>query len=262
MSELQAEEASYEDAEVEQPIEAVDNVDEVSELAPEKKKIEFSEEQQAVLDDLAAKKTYKIREAERQVEQYKRELDEMRAKLPQETRPDVPKVPDPYDDDYEAKIQARDAALLKRAEFDTKRTWVDQQTAQNQQQAAYQAQQAKQETVTKFVGQAKKLGVTTEELNGAAKVIDDFGIGDTVVQFILSNDQGPLIAKYLGNNPLELDTLRRLDPMSAAIRIENVIKSKAAALGKRTPTAPDPTDTLRGNGAAPKARGPAGATFE
>jgi len=263
MSELQAEAGDFEEvefeeiAETEQPDES-----EASELAPEKEeKVSFTEEQQRVIDDIVAKKTYKMREAERQAEEYQRKLADLEAKQPKETRPEVPALPDPYDDDYAEKIRQRDEVIARRVEFDARQRMTQEQERQKAEQAQYQKQKDLEKQVDSYAKRAVQLGVSKEDLAQAGQEVARFGIGDDIATFIIGNDQGPLITKYLAANPTELDVIARLDSISAAVRIETIIKPKAAQLGKRKPTAPDPVETLSGVGANPT-KGPKGATFE
>jgi hypothetical protein len=136
---------------------------------------------------------------------------------------------------------------------------------QAQQQQAQQ-QQAEQERVGKvlneFQGNAVKLGVDEQELNLAIQQVNTYGIQQDLGMHIMERPDGPLVAKYLASNPLELDNLSGLSPYQAAIYVESQIAPKAAGLKKRTTSAPDPLTPPRGAGQPPKERGPKGATFE
>lgn len=238
-----------------------------SESAPDsgeshEQKITFTEEQQKVVNDLAAKKTFKIREAEREAEALRQQLAEAQAKVPQETRPEVPELPDPYDDNYQEVLAKREEAIRAAAKFDAAET-----VRQEQQQAQVLQQQQEQQqvlvkTVTDYAKRAETLGVNAQELQVAGNTVQQYGIDDQVVMHILNDEQGPLITKYLSQNPQALETIRNADPMSAAVYISTEVKTKAAALGVKPPTAPDPVETLTGAGVAPGERGPKGATFE
>ena len=232
------------------------------ETALAEEKVTFSDEQQKVFNDTVAKKAFETREAKRQAEDLQRQLDEAKAAIPQEQAPNVPKLPDPYDDNYEDQVAARDDAIRAKERFDARQSFA--QTQREQAQAAQQREQqaALNNKVTEYSNRATALGVNAQELQAAGNLVSQYGINDQVTQFILGDDQGPLITQYLSKNPMELETIRTLDPMQAAIHISSNIKSKAAALGVRTPTAPDPAEILRGSGVAPSKRGPKGATFE
>ena len=87
------------------------------------------------------------------------------------------------------------------------------------------------------------------------------GISDDVTLHILNDDKGPMITKYLAQNPLALDELHGMSPMQAAIHIENVVKPSAVS-SKNTTNAPPPSTNLDGGGSPPSERGPKGAKFE
>ena len=241
-----------------------DQLDEVdqSESAPEaEEKVTFTEAQQKVIDDLAAKKTFKIREAERKAEQLQKELEAVQAKIPKEAPPQIPDKPDPYSDNYEDQFANWEAARVARAEFDAR----ERMRQQEQDQLAYQAEQEQQqvvaEKISEYSNRAKSLGVDAQELAQAGSIVQQYDLNDQIVMHILQDDQGPLITKYLSQNPQALDYIRQSDPLSAAVYISTDIKAKAAGLAVKKPTAPDPVETLNGAGVAPNQRGPKGATF-
>mgnify|MGYP000406052172 CR=1 FL=1 len=68
----------------------------------QEKQITFSEEQQRIFDEAVGKKVFKLREKEREAEALKKQLEEIQARLPQETRPVVPDLPDPFASSDEA----------------------------------------------------------------------------------------------------------------------------------------------------------------
>jgi hypothetical protein len=232
-----------------------------SDSEPETEKVTFTEAQQKVIDDLASKKTFKVREAERKAEQLQQELEAVQAKIPKETRPDIPTLPDPYSDDYEAQLAARDDKIRAAAAYDANES-IRQQQAQQAQLESQQAQQAAlTEKIDTYTSRAKLLGVDAQGLQAAAGIIQQYGIDDSVAMHIINDEHGPLITKYLSQNPTALDHIARSDPMSAAVYISTEVKAKASALSKKPPTAPDPVETLSGSGVAPGQRGPKGATF-
>jgi hypothetical protein len=225
------------------------------------KKVVFDENQQKVFDQMAAQKAFEVREAKRNAEQLKEQLEAAQAQIPAEVRPEVPDLPDPYDDNYQQALAQRDEAIRASANFDAKESL----RAQQAQDATIQKQKEQQEVLTKTVDdyaqRATKLGVNAQELQVAGGIVSQYGIDEQVVMHILNDEQGPLITKYLSQNPLAMETIRQSDPMSAAVYINNEIRQKASALGVREPTAPDPVETLSGAGVAPGERGPKGATF-
>ena len=260
MSELQAEAAEPVVLDTAQTEPQENDKPQGSESAPEK--VTFSDEQQKVIDDMAGKKTFKIREAQRETDKLRQELAEAQAKIPKEVRPDIPAMPDEYAEDREAQIAQRDEAIRKSAVFDNNQAnQLRQQEATN-----LKVQQDKQAEIkqvfTDYESQGKKLGVDAQELLAAGTAVGQYGLSNDVVLHIAKDEQGPLITTYLHKNPVALEAIRQLDSLSAAAYIETQVKPNAIALGKTKPTAPNPVETLNGSGVAPRERGPKGATFE
>jgi len=231
----------------------------------QEKQITFSEEQQRIFDEAVGKKVFKLREKEREAEALKRQLEEIQARLPQETRPVVPDLPDPFassDEEYRRRLQERERAISEAAAYDARQQLVYAQRQKAEQEVARQRQAALEEQVTSYAQRATTLGVKPEELQVAGNIVAQFGIDDTLVNYILQDDQGPLITKYLSQNLTELENIRSLPPTMAAVRIATQVKAKAAALKTKVNQAPKPIQTPHGAGVAPKPRGPQGATFE
>lgn len=283
MSKLQPEDGyTFDDDETATEVEEVAPVDDVnepegqqdedsdgSESAPDKtpneEVVKFDEKQQEVFNKAIAEKVHKRREAERKAEKLEKELEELKAKFPQQTRPEVPQVRDPLalNDAEFADYQARrDKALRDQAAYDARQQFIQQQNEQMQQRKAQAQHEALVEDVKTYSSRATKLGVKAEELQEAGNAVAQYGIDEQLVQYILQDDHGPLITKYLAKNPLELETLRNMSPVMAAARIATSIKQKASALKPKVNSAPDPIDLPSRSGSAQKKAGPVGATFE
>ena len=228
----------------------------------EPEKVVFSDDQQKVFNDMAAKKAFEARTAKREADDLRKQLEEMKANVPRETRPNVPDVPDPYEDDYETRLRERDDAIRASAAFDAGERVRQEHAQREQQTAAHTAQTKQNERVQSYADRAKTLGMTPAELESAGTRVNQFGIDNAVANLIISDDQGPLITKYLSENPVEMETLSSMDAMSAGIRIATVVKQKAAALGNKQRNAPDPAETLRGAGVSTSNGGPDGASYE
>lgn len=223
-------------------------------------KITFSEEQQKVVNDIAAKKAFEAREAKREAEELRKQLEEAKSKIPQQARPSIPEV-DPYSDTYEEDLRKRDEAVKQVAAYERTQAELAEQDQARQQEEQRKQEEVLAQTIAGYNERAVKLGVSESELRAAGNAVVNYGIDPQVASFILSDDNGPLITKYLSMNPLELESLNKLDPMNAAIRIQSEIKQKASALGIKTPKAPPPVDQLNGSGMPLKERGPKGATY-
>lgn len=276
MSKLQPEDSyeydSEEDVTTEEEVaETEDSVEEQdSESAPEagenpEKHITFSEEQQRILDEAVGKKVFKLREKEREAEALKKRLEELEARIPEQRRPNVPDIPDPFalsDEEYRRQLYQRDEALKQAIAYDQQQQMLKQQQQQLEQQRLQKQQEVLTEKVQSYSQRAVKLGIKAEELQAAGNTIAQFGIHDDVASYILEEDSGPLITTYLSKNLLELEKVREMSPAAAAVYIATTVKQKAAALKPKVNSAPDPLEQPHGAGTAPKPRGPSGATFE
>lgn len=269
MTELQAESANVDESQ-HSPGQETEQPSQVSESAPDtgenqEQKTTFNEEQQRIFNEAIAKKVFKAREAEREAERLRDELEKTKAKLPQKTRPEIPGIPDSLemsDEEYRAALIARDQAITEAAAFDERqRLKLEQQQALERQQLE-NAQKEFDNKVINYTQNAAKLGVTDTELAHAGRIVEAYGIQKALADHILGSEQGPLITVYLSQNQVELDAIRQLDPITAAVRIETEIKPKAAAMKAKVTSAPEPAETLNGAGVPPKQRGPKGATFE
>ena len=276
MSKLQPEDSyeydSEEDVTTEEEVaETEDSVEEQdTESAPEagenpEKHITFSEEQQRILDEAVGKKVFKLREKEREAEALKKRLEELEARIPEQRRPNVPDIPDPFavsDEEYKRQLYQRDEALKQAIAYDQQQQMLKQQQQQLEQQRLQKQQEVLTEKVQSYSQRAVKLGIKAEELQAAGNTIAQFGIHDDVASYILEEDSGPLITTYLSKNLLELEKVREMSPAAAAVYIATTVKQKAAALKPKVNSAPDPLEQPHGAGTAPKPRGPSGATFE
>ena len=261
--ELQADEAPIE--EIQTDADDANPADEATaeneDAAQAEEPVKFDERQQKVFNEAIGKKVSGQRAAEREAGALRRELDELKASAPVEQRPVIPEAPDPYADDYEAQVQARDEKIIAASAFDKEQEIVARQTKDRAQQVQQQQIQTLQETVTTYTERAKTSGMTAKELKSAGDAVSAHGVSNDVVHHILMDEAGPSITKYLADNPLAMDALNGLTPMQAAVHIETVIKPVAVS-PKRTTNAPPPETTLEGGGTPPSERGPKGATFE
>jgi hypothetical protein len=258
-------EEQVEPEEAEQPEPEAEDDEPKAEGEDQPHKVEFSEEQQRVFNETIGKKTAKMREAERAAEQERQRREQLEQELNQlkaPRRPEIPPAPDPYDDDYEQQLAARDEALLKRAQFDAMEQARQQQAQYAQQQAQQEAEQKLNTTVKTYAERAGKLGIKPEDLQRAGSYVGQVGLDDSVARYILNDEQGPSITVYLASNPLELDAIRQMDPMQAAVHIATTVRDRAASSRPKPSLAPDPVESVSGSGLPEGQRGPKGATFE
>lgn len=252
MSELQTEAAP---AEPQIPTEAApESPDTGAELATAS---EGQHEEQAHDGDKAQKainkKHFQFKEQERRADALQARLD-AQDKDKQDAQlnavaPAVPSVPDPYEEDFEDKTRLRDEAIRNRANFDGQQAMLRQ--AQEQQQQATLQEQQKQiaEVGDKFKLNSTAQGISQEEMGTIATLLNNAGLSSNqgLATHIMANEDGPVIAKYLAANPMELDALLTSSPYSAGAMLDT-IKVKANALKPKQSQAPAPAMTLSGRG--------------
>jgi hypothetical protein len=242
-----------------------DSSPDTEEVQEKQTKPVFDEQQQQVFDKAIADKVFKLREKEREAEELKQRLQSLEQQIPKQERPNVPKEPDPYalsDQEYQQQLRLRDEAIARQAAFDAQQRFQQQEAQRLQQEQLMREQEALNEKVATYSQRAVQLGISNEELQAAGNAVASFGISDDVVNYILDDDLGPAITKYLSQNVTELDAIRAMSPAQAAVRIATHVRDKAAALKPKVNAAPDPVEQPAKAGVAPKARGPKGAIFE
>ena len=242
-----------------------DSSTDTEEVQEKQTKPVFDEQQQQVFDKAIADKVYKLREKEREAEELKQRLQSLEQRMPKQERPNVPKEPDPYalsDQEYQQQLRLRDEAIARQAAFDAQQRYQQQEAQRLQQEQLMKEQEALNEKVATYSQRAVKLGISNEELQAAGNQVAAFGMSDEIVNYILEDDLGPAITKYLSQNVTELDNIRAMSPAQAAVRIATHVRDKAAALKPKVNAAPDPVDQPAKAGVAPKGRGPKGAVFE
>lgn len=203
-----------------------------------------------------------LMEEKRRNEELQRRLQELE-QVNEPKRPEIPPLPDPYDDDFDEQVRRRDAAIAAAAAFDARKAQEEAQK-QRQMQESLNAQNAVlQRAVTTYAEKAAKLGIKPEELAVAGQVVASYGVNDDLVHFILQDDQGPAITSFLAENPEHIEAVNALGPLNAVSYIEKRIRPNLTKTSKSNNAhIPEPPDTLSGSGATAKQRGPVGAKYE
>ena len=227
-------------------------------------KITFSDEQQKVFDDAIGKKTFNLRQQQREFGEKETALQSQIAKLqsqiPEQTRPVVPPVPDSYADDFDQQMAARDDVISQAAEFDGAEKFRQEQ----QQQAAVKVQNDEVEAINKqalaYSQNATTLGIKPEELQKSGAILQQMGVTGELATQLLNEETGPLMSNYLAANPDVFDQLNRADQWSKGV-ILNDVRLKADEMKPQQTSAPAPADVLTGGGSTTVQRGPKGATY-
>lgn len=240
----------------------IDGPEEVAEPEPKEEEsgVTFSDEQQKFINEhIVGKKVAKLREVERRAHELEQQLSQYQ-KDP-EVEPAIPPVPDVWDDKYEQKLQERDNALIKHAQ------WRAQQESDQRQRQQLEAEQARLhqrqmiEKVQTYTERAKSLGISEQDLAVAGGAVSQFGISNDLTSFILEDDSGPALTLYLSRNLQELQRIQSMNPLQAAVHLATQIKPRVARSIKRQ-APPEPAEGVSGAGARERERGPKGAVFE
>ncbi len=226
------------------------------------------EETQRVLEDRLAEEKFERRRERREREEAQHELAQLRSEQSAQTaeRPNVPDLPDSFDDDFSKRMTERDKALREAERFDARADFEQQQQVEMLQQAQTQQAQEIQAKSTTFRERANKAGITDTELQqNGQRLINYQVLSAEEAELILDHEDGPLIAKYLAENPSELESIAALPvgSIQRSVKIVTEIREKASALKAKTTATPDPLDPIRGNSgvAGQDSLGPPGATY-
>ena len=207
-----------------------------------------------------AQKAFESREHKREAESLRQELAAIKEKEAILQEPMILPVPDQYDDDYAEQMDARDKSIQDKAQYDAGiKIQAEQAEYQRQKQNQAQINQVN-ERGNQYKENSIKLGVDQTQLGEAANIVANYGIRQDVAMELLAEEQGPLITLYLAQNPQALDAINTANPISLG-NVWSDIKNKASGLAKKTTSTPDPVETQKGSGVAPKNRGPSGATY-
>ena len=203
----------------------------------------------------AINKQYRLRkEAEEREAETQRRLQALQAEFDQargtNAEPQIPPMPDQYDEDYDQKLVARDAAIQAHGKWVAEQNYnVLQQQALQQQAQEQQAAQLN-EAVNSFTKKGEELQVNKDALAQAFQTVVQSGIPDDIGMMLLKDPDGPLMFQKLATDYVMLDQLSSMDPVSAGAFIERTLRPQAAALRPRTSETPPPAETLTGGGEA------------
>lgn len=248
MSELQNDEVVQD----EQVPEVVENQEIESDLATdsdgqhEQKPVDETVNQDAIQKRINAKH-FETQQTKRDLDAANKRIEAFEARQREQEAEQVgniPPMPDSFDDDFDEKMAAREAQIVKKAQFDASQATLNQQQQFQQQQDAQKKQQEVQAQVQVYATRTKDLGISQDEIQAAGNVVAQYGISDDLTMAILGDSDGPLITKYLAANPVELSSLSAMNPMQAAMHIERNVRSKATDLKPRTTNAPKPASDI------------------
>lgn len=213
----------------------------------------------------------KYRKEERRADSEKKRADDAESELAalkaEQGDVVIPNLPDRIDfdsdEEFNEKVKVRDTAIALKATQDAqKENVIEQQNANADADA-----KVENDRIVSLAGEYDKkitaLGLDPVEIRTAGDIVLSYGLQQPIIEHIMRQEEGPLIAKYLAANPLELDELRGMSQIDAAMKVNTDIKLAASALKPQASNADDPPEVLSGRGAGePVDEFIKGATFE
>ena len=269
MDDVQNEPNIEEDVSVEATDESGEEVEveEAPAAAPEEEKVTFDERQQEILDKAISSKVAQTYKERQRAEEAERKYQELLDKQPKPEEPKIPEMPNPdeyYGDPegYRAQVEQREQAIRQRTEFEVQNRLARDQQEHQARQRAYEQQQKQQEVLGTYSNKAKEFGIDADQMNQDANIVVQAGISPELSEYLLNEEQGPLLTNYLAKNLMELDNVRQMSPVQAAVYIATEVRPKLKGVNKST-KAPPPANIVDG-GAVPSKTPDSikGATFE
>lgn len=234
----------------EQPQEQGESQEEAGESAPEDpfKGVKLDDIQQKFVNEKIVSPLVGKRKEIEEDNRYLRGLLKQHGIEEVNKPPEVPNKPDPFDPDFDAKMEERDRIIAQRA------TWDQQQNSFNYQQQA-QIQADLNQRNEKYYANAAEKGIDKGALLAAGDKVLEARVAPETVDYIMRHPDGPKITTYLGANPVALQTLSQMPPLQAAetifSKIVPFLNSQTAAQKQQAAADPgEPTEQLRGGGAA------------
>jgi len=204
------------------------------------------------------------KEANEQLAKEKAELEEKLAKMsgPQGLQ-EVPAIPDSFDPDFHTKMKDRENIQAANTVY-TERVRANQTEIDKiNYDKAVSDEKVRVEKVNSYRERITKFGLDEAKLTEAEGNVVRFLPNQDVKQYILEDDNGPLIVQYLNDNPVELTKVATMNPIAAAMHLSTTVSKIAEKLQPNPTSTPDPISINKGR-AAPDETHPdnVGATFE
>ena len=230
-------------------------------------KVQFDPEQQEKLNEIVGGVRMKARS---EAQELKARNDALEARLSQieaqqpamGAPPNVPPQPDPFDDQFEAKLTAREQALVEQTR------WEEQQRAQQEIERITAEERNQQEAMAlhqkglEFNRRAREFGISEQEQQTAVQKITDARVNPLVLEELLESPNGPALVQSLAkdtNKLLDVAEKSNQGPRGFAHAMVDLHQLDNSAPQN---TAPRPPDMLQGTGVPTQKRGPRGLTIE
>jgi hypothetical protein len=244
--------------EVSEPTETPE-VEEVAENAPEIKEGDPEGYKKTI-----NKKHFAMKEAERRAEAAEKRMQELESKASAEPvleAVEVPPIPDSYSDNFEAEMKARDEAIAANARYNehaARQAAAEAESIETQRKAQ---EEYTRELNTTFEGNVSRLGLDQDKVNEAANMLVQYGADSETAKFVMTDEDGPLVAQYFAADLQAFDEFLSMSPMSRGMKMGEIKEASRALLPNRVNDTPAPATVVTGK-TAPAQRGPSGATFK
>lgn len=213
-----------------------------SQIDEEAKQRELNQE---AINKQFAKKTFKIKQAERRAEEAEKRNKELEEQL-LSYKPAEVQEPDPLSDDYEQQLAAYRKSIQEKAQLEARQNIEAERQSREAAQEQMKQQEEMRQKALAFVEKAEKNGISQDELIIAGQAVEAHGLPVGLQQHLMSHSEGDLILKYLASNPATTIQLSTMDPYQAALTIESDIKAKAQLLKPKNSAAPPPPKQVGG----------------
>jgi len=168
----------------------------------------------------------------------------------------VPPRPDPFDDNFEAKMAEREKALQRAAQLNAQQQF---ERENQQRQAAAELERIQKQANDnrqKMYESSLKYGIDSKNLEEAENRVADFlrmmPGGSDLAMHLVSHEESSLIVNYLGQNISEMEKIGQMNPYQAVAYIENSVRREAAKLKPKLTQTPNPVRAPKAKGAPKK----------
>lgn len=197
---------------------------------------------QEAINEAINRQHAKYREEQRKRMALEEELQRVRGSVGQvnDPEPTIPEI-DPYGDDLDEQVKQRDEALRAHIAWQQRQAQQRAQMSQYEQARYLEQQQLEHQKTEQFLNSAQEFNVDQSELVQAVHTVGQYQLGQTVAQYLMSDDRGPLLTTTLAKQPALLAELSMMQPHEAILHIERNVRSRLNAQprtsrGKAPPT--------------------------
>jgi len=234
------------EAEVEEKVEPTPEQVEAEAKQAEEVKVQEKEKAKRRLSDRNKEITYKLREAERQLEAERKVSAELK---------EAQKIKkEPQEDDFDDFSQFQE----KKTQWSTqKEQEMRQEITQKVQQEQWQAQQQRQaqENQAAYLKNREAFAKDDDKFHDYEVAIDDavntWGAPEIQDLILKAKEHGPMMVKHLGTHPEELSLIASSSPQERPYLIGRLQAKLEAKPVKKVSSAPDPVRSGGGSAIAP-----------